>query len=242
MCQLKGYLLTSSTLPARAVRNLAHGDNAICRRICAAGGTDAVARLCESSTDTTVITQAAAALANLACDEACRAHLKKKFGWNKDYGSKRIENVSKMNLKMQQRRIRGSGHSTPASPLQSPGSSSAASRAIRRRTTAVGAGAARPASAGGNFARKGAAMKVERRGTEDDSESMYRGVSPLEHRGCNGCNRSSGVTPTRSTLLSFESESSRGLKSRGTRSRSLTPDTSAVFKRRGSSSGERSLS
>jgi len=40
--------------------------------------------------DTAVITQAAAAMANLACDEACRSDMKKKFNWSKDFGAKKL--------------------------------------------------------------------------------------------------------------------------------------------------------
>ena len=37
-----------------------------------------------------MITQAAAAMANLACDEACRSDMKKKFNWSKDFGAKKL--------------------------------------------------------------------------------------------------------------------------------------------------------
>lgn len=197
-------------------------------------------KLCETSSDRAVISQAAAALANLACDEACRADLKKKFGWNNDYGSKRLAHVSKLNLQMQ-RKSTSSSLSRPASPFQSPaGSSSAASRAIHRRTSGVGARAARPASASASFARKKGDGKEERveEDKDDDSESLYIGVSPLAQRECNRFVRSQVST----TILWHSSEPTRGVKSQGMRSRSLTPDPVAAFKRRGSRGGESSRS
>jgi len=218
---------------ARAFRNLAHGDDAICRQICAAGGTDALAHVCESVRDTAVITQAAAAMANLACDEACRADMKKKFNWTKDFAAKKIAALAVETRPAHSHspapiRPKSAGFSASSTPIHSPLSTrgvinrtkSATSNVRKNNVTAARRLSDRPRSVSGSY------------GPDSDAESdsgypiKTTDRSPAHNKGLSRSVSSENLTQSTRNTRNGATESQHANHRNGARESQHAPLTS----------------
>ena len=198
---------------SRALRNLAHEDTAICRQILSHQGTDVLVEICSTSLEKAVITQAGAALANLACDEACRADLRRKYNYNKDFCKRHLARASEDPMQANRAARRCSSSMTAAAlrPSQSPTPSCAATRpksstATRNANTLM----ARTAGSSRQKQRGPESVSIKSLRDQDaDSDESDCGVSaqvnPRSDCHASGTAVPSGNTVTEQTRLKLES-------------------------------------
>lgn len=193
---------------SRALRNLAHEDTAICRQLLSHQGTDVLVEICSTSLEKAVITQAGAALANLACDEACRADLRRKYNYNKDFCKRNLARVSEDPMQANSRARRCSSFVT--APALRPSQSPAAFRAAMRPKSSTATRNAK--TAGSSRQKQRGSESVSIRSLKDqyaDSDESDCGVSaqvnPRSDCHVSGTAVPSGNTATEQTRDKLES-------------------------------------